>query len=203
MDTTIFTTPVLTPLLRKLSQIVLRLIGWRVVGEMPDIPRFVLAGAPHTSNWDFVIFLAMALVLRADVHYMGKASLFRWPLGGFFRWCGGYPVERSKPQGLVDQMVKAMQESERFILTITPEGTRNKVKEWKTGFYHIARKAGVPIVTGYVDSRTKTCGIGSTFILTDDIDADMNAIKSFFAGKVGIHPAKTSEIEIESHYHLE
>ena len=161
---------------------------------MPDIPKFVLAGAPHTSNWDFVMFLAMVFVLQADVRYMGKSELFRWPIGGFFRWCGGYPVDRSKSQGLVEQMAQAIQDSEKFILVITPEGTRKKVREWKSGFYHIAKKAGVPIVTGFVDSRTKACGIGPAFYLTEDMEADMKAIQSFFAGKVGIRPSRTSEL---------
>ena len=163
---------------------------------MPDIPKFVLAGAPHTSNWDFVMFLALAFYLRADVRFMGKAELFRGPFGGFFRWCGGYPVDRAKSQGLVEQMAQAIQESERFILVVTPEGTRHKVNEWKTGFYHIAKKAGVPIAVGFVDSRTKTCGIGPTFQLTDDMEADIKTIQSFFAGKVGIRPNRTSELEI-------
>jgi 1-acyl-sn-glycerol-3-phosphate acyltransferase len=196
LTTTIFTTPIISGFLHHLSKFVLRLIGWRVDGRMPDIPRFVLAGAPHTSNWDFVMFLLLAFYLRADVRYMGKSQLFRWPIGGFFRWCGGYPVERSKPQGLVDQMARAIQESDHFILVITPEGTRSKVKEWKRGFYHIAKQAGVPIVTGYVDTRTNTCGIGSAFYLTDDIEADMKAIQSFFAGKVGIRPNRTSELKL-------
>ncbi len=194
LNTTIFTTPLLSKFLHHLSKFALRLIGWRVEGRMPDIPRFVLAGAPHTSNWDFVMFLLLAFYLRADVRYMGKSELFRWPIGGFFRWCGGYPVDRSKPQGLVEQMAKAIRESERFILVITPEGTRRKVREWKSGFYHIAKEAGVPIVTGYVDGRVKVCGIGPTFPLTDDMEADMKAIQSFFAGKVGIHPSRTSEL---------
>ena len=196
LNTTIFTAPLLSSFFHHLSKFVLRLIGWRVVGRMPDIPKFVLAGAPHTSNWDFVMFLLLVFYLRADVRYMGKSELFRWPIGGFFRWCGGYPVDRSKPQGLVEQMARAIRESERFILVITPEGTRKKVREWKSGFYHIAKQANIPVVTGYVDSRVKACGIGPTFPLTDDMEADMKAIRSFFAGKVGIRPHRTSELEL-------
>ena len=194
MNRTIFTTPVLTDLLHGLFRLLFRLSGWRVDGQLPDLPKYVVVGAPHTSNWDFVFFLGLVFCLRGDVRFMGKAELFRPPFGGFFRWCGGYPVDRSKSQGLVDQMVEAFRASDHFILTITPEGTRHKVNEWKTGFYHIAQKAGVPISTGYVDSRTKTCGIGPTFYLTGDMQADMKAIQSFFAGKVGIRPGRTSEL---------
>lgn len=194
MTHTIFTTPVLSAFLYHLSKLLFRAFGWRVEGTLPDIPRFILVAAPHTSNWDFLLFLGLALHLKADVRYMGKAELFRWPIGGFFRYCGGYPVERNKTKGLVEQMARAIQEAERFILVIAPEGTRSKVTEWKSGFYHIARQANVPIVTGYVDGRSKACGIGPTFWLTDDMQADMKSIQSFFAGKVGIHPHRTSHI---------
>ncbi len=191
---TIFETPLITPLLRGLFRLALRLAGWQIVGQLPDLPKYIVVGAPHTSNWDFVMFLALAFVLKGNMRYMGKAELFRSPLGGFFRWCGGVPVDRSKPQGLVEQMVQAIREAEHFRLVITPEGTRKKVDEWKRGFYYIAKQAGIPIVAGYVDSRTKTCGIGPIFTLTDDIEADLAAIQAFFKDKVGINPRLTSAL---------
>jgi len=196
MKRTIFNTPIITPAFRFLFKLGLWLTGWRVVGQLPDIPKFVIAGAPHTSNWDFVIFLALAFILKGDLRYMGKKELFRWPFGGFFRWCGGVAVDRSKPQGLVEQTVQAINEADKFQLIITPEGTRKKVGEWKMGFYHIAKQAGVPVSTGFVDSVTKTCGIGPTFTLTDDMEADVASIKDFFKDKVGINPEKTSELGI-------
>ena len=194
MKRTIFNTPIITPAFRYLFKAALRILGWRVVGGLPDYPKFVVVGAPHTSNWDFVMFLALAFILKGDLRYMGKKELFRWPYGGFFRWCGGVPVDRSKPQGLVDQTVQAIQETDHFQLVITPEGTRKKVGQWKQGFYYIAKKADIPIVTGYVDSRTKTTGIGPTFTLTDDMEADITTIKAFFKDKVGINPRLTSEL---------
>ena len=193
--TTIFTTPIVTGFLRGLARLLFWLTGWRVQGRVPpDLPKFVIVGAPHTSNWDFVIFLGMFLCLRGELRFIGKAELFRPPLGGFFRWCGGYPVERSKSQGMVEQMAGAFRANDCFVLAIAPEGTRSKVNEWKTGFYHIAKQAGVPVSTGYLDSATKTCGIGPTFHLTDDMEADIKSIQSFFAEKVGIHPHRTSEL---------
>ena len=194
MKTTIFSTPILTRVFRGLSKSFLHLSGWRVVGQLPDIPKFVIVGAPHTSNWDFVMFLALAFVLKGNLRYMGKKELFRWPIAGFFRWCGGVPVDRSKPQGLVEQTVQAVQASDHFQLVITPEGTRKKVGQWKQGFYHIAKKACIPIVAGYVDSRTKTCGIGPIFTLTDDMEADIKTMQAFFKDKVGINPRLTSEL---------
>ncbi len=194
MKTTIFNTPILTSMFRGLSKLFLRLSGWRVVGQLPELPKFVIVGAPHTSNWDFVMFLALAFVLKGDLRYMGKKELFRWPFAGFFKWCGGVPVDRSKPQGLVEQTVQAIQASDHFQLVITPEGTRKKVGQWKQGFYYIAKKACIPIVAGYVDSRTKTCGIGPTFALTDDMEADIKTMQAFFKDKVGINPRLTSEL---------
>jgi len=191
---TIFETPLVTPALRGLFRFALWITGWRVLGQLPDLPKYVIVGAPHTSNWDFVMFLALAFSLKGSMRYMGKAELFRSPFGGFFRWCGGVPVDRSKPQGLVEQTVQAIQEAEQFKLVITPEGTRKKVNEWKRGFYHIARQAGIPVVVGFVDSLTKTCGIGSAFTLTDDIEADIRAIQAFYKDKVGINPGLTSAL---------
>lgn len=194
MKQTIFTTPILTDFLRGTFRTACKVLGWRIEGSLPNDPRLVLIGAPHTSNWDFILFLALAFHLRADVHYMGKAELFRWPFGGFFRYCGGYPVERDKSQGLVEQMARIMQEAGRFILVIAPEGTRHKAPKWKTGFYHIARQTGAPVVAAFIDSSIKTCAIGPTFHLTGNLEADMKSIQSFYAGKAGIHPRVTSEL---------
>src|SRR5215208_3650899 len=160
MKTTIFNTPILSWIYHHLAKIIMRLFGWRVDGKLPDIPKFVLIGAPHTSNWDFVLFLGVVFTLRANVHFMGKAELFRSPLGGFFRYCGGIPVDRKKSTGLVEQMVETSNRSEHFILTITPEGTRHQVVEWKRGFYHIAQNAGIPIVIAVVDGRHKAVRLG-------------------------------------------
>jgi 1-acyl-sn-glycerol-3-phosphate acyltransferase len=187
MERTIFNTPILSDIYHYLASILLRLLGWRVEGRLPDLPKYVLIGAPHTSNWDFLLFLGVVFHLRANVRFMGKAELFRPPYGWFFRYCGGIPVDRKKSTGLVEQMVKASQESEQFILTITPEGTRHHVTEWKRGFYHIAKSAGIPIVIAIVDGRHKTVRLGQVFHPTDDMEADMKAIKAVFEGFVGIN----------------
>jgi 1-acyl-sn-glycerol-3-phosphate acyltransferase len=168
----------------------MRLAGWRVDGKLPELPKFILIGAPHTSNWDFVLFLGVIFALRANVRFMGKAELFHRPFGWFFRYCGGVPVDRKKSTGLVDQMVDACNGSDRFILTIAPEGTRHHVAEWKRGFYHIARGAGIPIVMAIVDGKHKTVHVGKIFHLTDDIEADMKSITGMFDGFVGINPRR-------------
>lgn len=185
---TIFTTPIISTWYHYLAKFLMRLNGWRVEGKLPDLPKFVLVGAPHTSNWDFVLFLGVIFHLRANVRFMGKAELFRNPFGWFFYWCGGIPVDRSKSQGLVDQMVNACKQSEKFILTIAPEGTRHYVSEWKMGFYHIAKNAGIPIVLAKVDGKQKTVHVGQVFYPTENMEADIKAIKGFFSGMVGISP---------------
>ena len=189
-QTTIFNTPILSGIFHLLARLIMRLFVWRVDGKLPDIPKFILIGAPHTSSWDFVLFLGVIFTLRANVRFMGKAELFRPPIGFFFRYCGGIPVDRSKATGLVDQMVQAIRESDRFILTIAPEGTRHHVQEWKRGFYHIAKGAGIPIVTAIVDGKHKTVRIGQVFHLTEDMESDMKTIQGFFKGVVGINPRR-------------
>jgi 1-acyl-sn-glycerol-3-phosphate acyltransferase len=168
----------------------MRLAGWRVDGKFPDIPKFILIGAPHTSNWDFVLFLGVILHLKADARFMGKAELFHPPYGWFFYWCGGVPVDRKKSTGLVDQMVEACKRSKNFILVIAPEGTRYHVREWKRGFYHIAVKAGIPIVMAKVDGKHKTVHVGEVFHPAGDAEADMKSIQEAFAGIEGINPRK-------------
>lgn len=190
METTIFNTPVLSTLYHYFARFIMRLAGWRVDGKLPDISKFVLIGAPHTSNWDFVLFLGVIFTLKANVRFMGKADLFRWPWGRFFYYCGGVPVDRKKSTGLVEQMVKACNESEHFILTIAPEGTRHHVSDWKHGFYHIAKNAEIPIVMAIVDGKHKTVRIGQVFHPTDNMEADMKAIKEVFEGIIGINPRR-------------
>lgn len=189
-NTTIFNTPILSGIFHHIARLVMHLLGWRVDGTLPDLPKFILVGAPHTSNWDFVLFLGVIFTLRANVRFMGKAELFRNPLGWFFYYCGGVPVDRKKSTGLVEQMVEACNKAENFILTIAPEGTRHHVTEWKRGFYHIARGARIPIVLAVVDGKHKTVRIGQIFNPTGDIEADLKTIKGFFSGIVGINPRR-------------
>lgn len=194
MNVTIFDTPILTGIFHHLSKLFMRLAGWHVEGTVPDLPKFVVVGAPHTSNWDFMLFLALAFHFRLKVFYMGKAELFRWPFGGLFRWLGGYPVDRAKSQGMVEQMADVIRKADRFILVITPEGTRHKVTAWKSGFYHIAQKAGVPILLAYIDGAHKGAGIGPLFHPSGNAEKDIKAIQAFYAKFVGIHPHRTSEL---------
>ena len=190
MKTTIFNTPIISLFFRLVSNSIMRMTGWRVEGKLPDLPKYVLIGAPHTSNSDFVLFLGLVFYLKASVRFMGKAELFRSPFGWFFYWCGGIPVDRKKSTGLVEQMVDACNKSEQFILVIAPEGTRYKVKEWKMGFYHIAASAGVPVVIAVVDGKHKVAHIGRVFQPTENMEADIKTINGFFDGVTCINPNK-------------
>jgi len=190
MNRTIFNTPILSAFFHFYAKLLMRIYGWRIDGKLPNIPKFVLIGAPHTSNWDAILFLGVIFSLRANVRVMAKAEAFRFPFGWFFRYCGGIPVDRRKSTGMVDQMVKAFYESEQFVLTIAPEGTRHQVVEWKRGFYYIAKGARVPIVMAVVDGRHKTVQIGHIFHPTNDVEADMKSIQGYFAGVTGIKPRR-------------
>ena len=183
MHHTIFDTPIVNTLLRGMSIAFLRLTGWKVVGKLPpDAVKSVLIAAPHTSNWDLPYTLMVAFALRLNVYWMGKASLFKPPFRGVMMWLGGIPVDRSQSNNLVAASSAAiMHATGPLQLIVPPEGTRSGTRYWKTGFYYIATGADVPIVMAYLDYDKKVGGLGPVFKTTGDIDADMAAIKAFFA----------------------
>jgi 1-acyl-sn-glycerol-3-phosphate acyltransferase len=163
-----------------LGKAILLLTGWRPGPLVPDLPRFVAIAAPHSSNWDFIIGIALVFALRLDIHYLGKAELFRGLLGRLMRWLGGIPVDRARPGAMVDQTIALFNSNERLIVALAPEGTRKPVTKWKTGFYRIAVGAGVPIVPAYFDVRNKIVGMGPPFYPTGDQEADIAALRGFY-----------------------
>lgn len=198
MQYTIFDVPLLKNVLQGLSVFVLGIFGWRRDGRAPDIPKYVVIAAPHTSNWDFPITLAMLFAFRLKVYWMGKHTLFRWPFRAFFRFLGGIPIDRSKSANVVEQSIQAFRERTRLAMMISPEGTRKNVSYWKTGFYHIASGAGVPIVLGFLDYLKKRGGFGHVMEPTGDINADMETIRAFYSGVAGRHPEKFNPGAIRS-----
>jgi 1-acyl-sn-glycerol-3-phosphate acyltransferase len=183
-------------LISKLARFIFRLAGWTVSGKLPNYPKMLMIGAPHTSNWDGAIFYLFTLVERTHIHFLGKHTLFKWPFGGLMRWAGGVPVNRSTTMNAVDQVVAAFNANPTMTLVIAPEGTRSKTPNWKTGFYYIALKAQVPIVMLYVDYPRRDCGVGPYFMPTGDIDVDFKLIQDFYADKGGRHPEKKGPIEL-------
>jgi 1-acyl-sn-glycerol-3-phosphate acyltransferase len=167
---------------------------WTFCSEpLPPEGVGVLVGAPHTSNWDFVLMLAVTWRLGLHSRFLGKAALFRGPSGTLMRALGGIPVDRRNPTGLVDEVVARVRSGERFYLVITPEGTRSRAEYWKSGFYRIAFDTGLPVTLGYVDRRTMTAGLGPTLRLTGDAAADMDRIRAFYADKAGLRPENRTE----------
>ena len=183
MHPTIFSTPIVNTLLRALSVGYLRLAGWTVQGSLPAAAqKSVFIAAPHTSNWDLPYTLMVAFSLHLNIYWMGKASLFRFPFGPLMRWLGGIAVDRSKANNLVAASAQALQAATGALqLIVPPEGTRSKVRYWKSGFYHIAVSAQVPIVMAYMDYQRKISGLGPMFMPSGDLEADMLHIKAFYA----------------------
>ena len=184
MRTTIFSTPILTPILRAISIVILKILRWQTRGgELPH-QKFVLIGAPHTSNWDFPLMLMVVLKLRLRVFWMGKHTLFPFQFSGFMKWLGGIPINRSASHNVVRETVRQFKENKDLVVLVPPEGTRSKVARWKTGFYHIANMAEVPILMGYVNAEKKEAGFADFFYPTGDVEGDLEKIREFY------HPIK-------------
>ena len=166
---------------------------WKLVTEPAPTRPTVLIGAPHTSNWDFVLMLGIAWRLGMDFRWLGKKSLFAGWRGPIMRGLGGIPVDRADASRVVDEVVARIKGGEVFGLVVTPDGTRGGNTHWKSGFYRIARDAGMPITLGYVDRTTMTTGLGPTIELTGDVRGDMDRIRAFYADKAGFRPEKKVE----------
>ena len=165
---------------RWLGRTILRLGGWRVIGTFPDIPRLVLIAAPHSSNWDGIWGMAAKMALGFDARILGKDSLFWWPLSVVLRRLGVIPLDRSKPQGVVEQSIELIRQSPQLWFALAPEGTRKPVQQWKAGFLKIAHGAGVPVLMAYFHYPDRTIGIGPLFHTTGDLPADMAAIRAWY-----------------------
>jgi 1-acyl-sn-glycerol-3-phosphate acyltransferase len=180
-----------------LAKTLLTLFGWRVEGRMPDAPKCVLIVAPHTSNWDFPVMLALAVALRIKATWMGKHTLFRPPYGWIMRRLGGLPIDRTARNNVVEQAVEWFRTRDRLVLAILPEGTRKRTPYWKSGFYHIAKGANVPIVLGYADFKRKVGGIGGVIMPSGDAEADMAMIRDFYTGMVGKRPEQFGPVQLK------
>ncbi len=172
---------------RKACRTVLRLCGWSLAGEFPDVPKLVLIAAPHSSWWDGVWGLLIKVAIGADVHFMGKRELFFWPLGSLLRRLGGMAIDRGSAQGVVGQMIDQFRQREKLWLGIAPEGTRKPVQRWKSGFWRIAHEAGVPIFPVAFHYPDKTIRLGPLFDTSADMEADLARLRSFYAPFRGKH----------------
>lgn len=188
--------PIPRSLLQILSLFVLGLFGWRVVGQRPATPKYVLIGAHHTTNWDFPLTLLLAGAMGVRVHWIGKDSLFKKPFGRLFYRLGGIPVDRTQRTNFVQQMVDRLNIEDELVLVISPEGTREKTEYWHTGFYYIASQAHVPIVPGFLDYGTRTAGFGKPIWPHGDIAVDLEKLRHFYADVQGRYPQNQGKIEL-------
>jgi len=168
------------PFTEWLGRAILKLMGWQISGELPKLDKFVVIIAHHTSNWDFIVLLAVKFKLYLNARWFGKHTIFRFPVNGLLRRMGGVPIRRHLKEGVVGQAIDEFRNRRQFILAITPEGTRKKVERWKMGFYHIAKGADVPIVLIAVDYPKRCVTLGSAFYPTDDEVIDMQNILAFY-----------------------
>ncbi|MGD8573926.1 MAG: 1-acyl-sn-glycerol-3-phosphate acyltransferase [Gammaproteobacteria bacterium] len=174
----------------------LRLLGWRLLGPMPELEKSVVIAAPHTSNWDVPILIIAGLALGVRVHVLIKHTAFWWPLGAVLRRLGGIPVDRRRPRAAVRTAVRAFREKPAMHLALAPEGTRSLVRYWKKGFYFMAMEAGVPIVMATIDFKRREVGVMGSFQPCGDPSVDMAVIRRAYTGIVARHPERMGPIEL-------
>ena len=186
---TIFNTPILSQFLKIIAWGVLLMIGWRPGPSIPkDIKKCVVIAAPHTSNWDFGLFLPLVFALNLHVRVLIKHTIFIGPVGWFLRYCGGIPIDRRAARDYVGQMAELFEKNEIFHLVVTPEGTRSPRTHWKTGFYHMAQAANVPIILAAINAQKKQVGVDRIIHPSGDLEADMEEIYGFFDTIKGVKP---------------
>jgi 1-acyl-sn-glycerol-3-phosphate acyltransferase len=183
-------------MLQSLANALLKLFGWDVFQGLPKFKKYIIIGAPHTSNWDFVVGMTAALAIGLRFKWLAKHTIFNNPFGPILKYFGGIPVDRRVRSSVIEKMTEMFNNSERLVLGITPEGTRSKTEYWKSGFYYIALNAKVPVAFAYLDYKNKKIGIGDHFMPSGDINADMQIIKNFYSGFKGKRPEKQGDIRI-------
>lgn len=185
-------------MIQRLCYWLLHRIGWTLDEQLPEARHYVLIGYPHTSNWDFVLAMLAKGARGFHFHWVAKHTLFYWPLGPVMRALGGIPVDRRRPAGFAQQLSERFAQESELIIAITPEGTRARTEQWKSGFYRLAREAGVPVALGYLDYKGKRLGIGPLIELSGDVEADMARIRAFYADKQALDPAKAGPIRLRA-----
>ncbi len=183
-------------ILRNISALSLKLLGWRLESKLPEEKKFVLIGAPHTSNWDFPLALLALSALGLRFSWVAKHTIFKGISGYFLKSIGGIPVNRNASKGFIDLMADSFTQKDKLILTIAPEGTRSKKNHWKTGFYYIALKADVTICMSAIDYPSKTISVNGVLTPTGDIASDFQIISEFYKGKTGKHPQRQSSVTL-------
>lgn len=174
------------------GRLILSLFGWKIRGPLPNVPRAVLIGGPHTSNWDGVVTLAAMAMLRLDARVVIKDSAFAGPFGWLLRWLGAMPIDRNSAQDVVQQTVERFNAHERLMVIVSPEGTRDGASQWKTGFWRIASGARVPIIVATADHRKKQIAFPGLVMPSEDMDEDIEQVLEFYRGVEPRHPERLS-----------
>lgn len=185
-------------MLKYFADLILKLSGWHVAVTIPEAKKFVLIGAPHTTNWDFPLALLCFWSVQKPIAWVAKKQLFTGPLKYFFKALGGIPVDRTAPSGFIEQIASQFEKKDEMILCLAPEGTRSRTEYWKTGFYYIALTAKVPVCLGYIDYPKRTMGFSEILVPSGDIEKDFVQIKNFYQDKTGKYPEKQGPIRIKS-----
>jgi len=191
MSMTIFDTPVLSPVLRACGRVTLKLLGWKVEGELPPTDRFVMIAHPHTSNMDLPMMLAVIFIFKIKMHWIGKEEIFAGWRRPIMTWMGGLPIVRSGASDEVERIALHFKDREKIALAIAPGGTRAKTEGWRSGFYWIAVNADVPILLSFLDYKARRTGVGDLFMPTGDFEKDVVEMQKFYAGMEGKFPDKT------------
>ncbi len=182
-----------SPVARWLSIRILALFGWRVEGQLPETPRFVLIVAPHTSNWDFPIGVLAMFATGIRLNWLGKHTLFFFPASIILRWIGGEPVNRGARAGIVEAAIERFRTRPQYVLAIAPEGTRRRVEQWKSGFYRIAVGAGVPILTVSIDYSRRVLDLGTLYFPVGDEAQDLGMLRSRYRATMARYPEQYVE----------
>ena len=186
-------------MLKKFADIILKLTGWTLDVQLPEEKKYILIGAPHTSNWDLPLALLAFWSTRQKVYWVGKIQLFRGPLYYLFTSLGGIPVDRSTSHGFIKQIANRFDHEDKMVLAMAPEGTRSKTEYWRSGFYHIATTANIPICLGYINYENRTVGFGKLLYPSGDIDDDMKIIAAYYQNMKGKYPHKQGPVRINKH----
>lgn len=171
-----------------IGRLLFTLLGWRIEGQLPDVPKLVIVGAPHTSIWDAALAVGFFFITGLDCRWMVKKEACEHPLGGLMRWLGAIPVNRQAPGDLVRQVIDEVNRSQKFVIVLTPEGTRKKVARWKTGFYRIALAAGLPVTLAYADFSRQVVGFGPTYHLNGEMEKQIEEMRAYYRNIPGKNP---------------
>lgn len=173
-----------------MGSFLLKLIGWKTGGKLPDFPKYVLISEPHTTNWDLALMLVLSMKIGFKLNWVAKDTIFKGLHGRYLKWMGGIPVNRRSRNNFVDQSIEAINTNDKIIIVVSPAGTRSYTEFWRSGFYHIAHGAGVPIVMGYLDYAHKTGGVGPYIHTTGYLEKDFEKFREFYATVKGKYPEK-------------